>query len=412
MFHFTPPPSKSHTNRVLVLAALTEGETVIQNPAICDDTVYMIRALRKLGIKLFEEKNKIIVHGNGGKFKKQNLTLYCGNAGTTFRFLTALSILNEGRIIFTGSKRMLQRPIGELVEALKQLGVELESNDGFPPVVVRGRTFTPRKITINSKISSQFLSALLLIMPILGKDFEIDVTGDIPSKPYIRLTLQTLKNFGVNVKTKNLRSFYINKNLQLKPTKIIIESDASSSTYFFGSAAITNNFIKVYGLNRNTIQADIKFIKALEKMGCYVRWGNNYVILKGSKLKGITIDMNDAPDSVPALAVVSMFAKGRTKIKNIANLRYKESDRISALSNELKKLGVEVIEGEDFIEIFPDDNYTPATIETYNDHRIAMSFAIAKLRIPEIKIKNPDCVKKSFPNFWVEFNKLRDAFKL
>lgn len=412
MFVFTPPPSKSHTNRALVLAALTDGISVIKNYAICEDTIYMIRSLKKLGVKIIQKANELIVYGKGGNFNKKNVELFCGNAGTTFRFLTALSIFNSGEVTLTGSKRMLERPIGDLIEALSQLDIKIESNNGYPPVKVFGGYINPKPVKINAKKSSQFLSALLLIMPTLGKDFSIELENELPSLPYIKMTLQVLKDFGVKINHLEFRKFFLTKNLKLNPSKIIIESDTSSATYFFGSAAVLRKRIKVNGLRKDTNQADIKFVKVLKKMECDVKWGKDFVILTGKKLKGITIDMNDAPDSVPALAVVSLFANGKTLIKNIENLRYKESDRIQALANELSKLGARVRTGKDFIEINPIKNYNSAVIETYNDHRIAMSFAIAQLKIPEIKIKNPECVKKSFPDFWQEFNKMRVSYKL
>ncbi|NPV11859.1 MAG: 3-phosphoshikimate 1-carboxyvinyltransferase [Ignavibacteria bacterium] len=412
MFVFTPPPSKSHTNRALILAALTDGISIIKNHAVCEDTIYMIRALKKLGVKFEEKENELIVHGTGAKFNKKKVTLFCGNAGTTFRFLTALSIFNDGEVILTGSKRMLERPIGDLVDALKQLDVKVESNNGYPPVKIYGGSFKSTQIKINAKKSSQFLSALLLIMPVLGKDFIINLEGVLPSLPYVKMTIQTLKDFGTKIYHENFQRFYLKENLKLKSAKIIIESDASSATYFLGSAAVLRKSIKVNGLNKKSTQADIKFIHVLQKMGCKVEWGKNFVRLSGKKLKGISVDMNDAPDSVPALAVVSLFAEGKTLIRNIENLRYKESDRIQALANELSKLGAIVRTGDDFLEINPIKNYKPAVIKTYNDHRIAMSFAIAQLKIPEIQIKNPECVKKSFPNFWKEFNKMRVSYKL
>ncbi|MCX8057145.1 MAG: 3-phosphoshikimate 1-carboxyvinyltransferase [Ignavibacteria bacterium] len=412
MFVFTPPGSKSFANRALILASLTEGKSILKNFPFCEDTLYMIRALKKLGVKIEKKDDSLIVHGTEGKFNKDNLKIYCGNAGTTFRFLTALSILNEGEITLTGSKRMLQRPIGALADALKQLNVEIETQNGYPPVKIRGGNYEAKTITINSEISSQFLSALLLIMPILGKKFKIISENEIPSLPYVKLTLQLLEKFGVKINHDNYKKYFLEKDLKLKSAEIIIESDLSSSTYFLGSAAILKRTIKINGINIKTTQADVKFIKVLEKMGCVVEWNNDYVKLKGNNLKGISIDMHDAPDSVPTLAVVSLFAKGKTKIKNIKNLRYKESDRISALATEIKKLGAEVKEGEDFLEITPSNVYQPATIETYNDHRIAMSFALAQLMIPNLKIKNPECVKKSFPNFWFEFNKMRAAFNI
>lgn len=412
MFSFTPPGSKSHANRALILSALADGKSVLKNFPICEDTIYMLRALRKFGIKIIEDNNALIVHGNGGKLSKSDLKIYCGNAGTTFRFLTAFSILNDGNVTLTGSRRMLQRPIGDLVNALKQLKVSIGSDDGFPPVKISGGKFEPSVVRINSTISSQFLSALLLIMPALGKKYEIIVEDDTPSLPYVKLTLQVLKQFGIKIKHENFKRFFLEKDLKLKPVEIIIESDVSSATYFLGAAAVLRKTIRVNGIKRKSTQADIKFIKILEKMGCSVRWAKNHVVLKGNKLKGISVDMNDAPDSVPTLAVLSMFASGKTFIKNIKNLRYKESDRLSALANELKKLGTTVNEGEDYLEIIPSNSYRPTIIETYNDHRIAMSFAIAQLMIDEIQIKNPECVKKSFPNFWSELNKMRVSYKL
>lgn len=412
MFSFTPPGSKSHANRALILSALADGKSVLKNFPICEDTIYMLRALRKFGIKIIEENNALIVHGNGGKFSKSDLKIYCGNAGTTFRFLTALSILNDGNVTLTGSRRMLQRPIGDLVNALKQLKVSICSDNGFPPVKISRGRFEPSVVRINSKISSQFLSALLLIMPALGKKYEIIVEDDTPSLPYVKLTLQVLKQFGIKIKHENFKRFFLEKDLKLKPVEIIIESDVSSATYFLGAAAVLRKTIRVNGIKRKSTQADIKFIKILEKMGCSIRWAKNHVVLKGNKLKGISVDMNDAPDSVPTLAVLSMFASGKTFIKNIKNLRYKESDRLSALAKELRKLGTTVNEGEDYLEIIPSNSYRPALIETYNDHRIAMSFAIAQLMIDEIQIKNPECVKKSFPNFWSELNKMRVSYKL
>ncbi len=412
MFEFIPPGSKSHANRCLILAALADGKSFLRNFPFCEDTIYMIRGLRKLGVKIDIDGDNVIVNGNGGKFSKKKTKIYCGNAGTTFRFLTALSVLNHGEVIITGSKRMLQRPIGDLVEALKQLNVKIDSKNGFPPVKIAGGNFSPKKVIINPKISSQFLSALLLIMPVLGKDFTVESDNDLSSLPYVKMTLHTLNQFGVKVYQQNFKTFYLRSDLKLKPAEINIERDSSSATYFFGSAAVLKKSIKVYGINKNSLQADIKFIKILKRMGCTIRWGKNYVILTGKKLKGVSVDMNDAPDSVPALAVVSIFAEGKTLIKNIENLRYKESDRISALSTELKKIGVMVNQGKDFLEIIPSESYVPAEIETYNDHRLAMSFAIVQLKIPGIKIKNPECVKKSFTNFWSEFNKLREAYKI
>ncbi len=412
MFVLTPPPSKSLTNRAIILAALTNGKTIIENYSECDDTNYLTKALKKLGVSIIKNKHTLIINGTGGKFKKSNLTIYSGNAGTTLRFLTALSILIKGKITLTGSKRMLKRPIGELVDAIKQLGIDIKSNNGFPPVKVQGGKIKTNSIVISSEKSSQFISALLLILPAINEKIKITVKGKIPSIPYLKLTLDVLEKFGVKIHHINFRQFYLDETLQIKPTKIIIESDASSATYFLGAAAILKKEIEVIGINKNSKQADVKFIHVLEQMGCEIKWKENSIILKGKTLRGIEIDMNDAPDSVPTLAVVSLFAKGKTKITNIANLKFKESDRIEVLRKELSKLGAEVKAGNDFIEVEPKKTYKITRINSHNDHRIAMSFAMASIKLPGLQITNPNCIKKSFPNFWSEFNKMKLLYKL
>lgn len=412
MFVFNPPPSKSLTNRALILASLINGESLIHNYAKCEDTTYMIRGLRKLGVSIIEKENTLLVRGTGSGFNKNNIEIYCGNAGTTLRFLTALAILNSGTITLTGSKRMLSRPIGDLVDALNQLGILVESANGYPPVKIRGGEIKSNLIEISSTVSSQFISALLLILPAINRRVLIKVKGKIPSLPYINLTLDMIEKFGAKINQKNYKQFFNKKILLLKPAKIIIESDTTSATYFFGAAAIMKKKIRVTGINKNSKQADLKFINVLKKMGCNVVWEKDSVILQGKRLKGIEVDMNDAPDSVPTLSVVSLFAKGKTKITNIGNLKFKESNRIEVLKKELSKLGAGVITGDDFIEIHPATNYKSAIISPRNDHRIAMSFAIASIKVKGLRITNPNCVKKSFPDFWTEFNKMKKHFKL
>lgn len=417
MFTFVPPASKSLTNRALILASLANGKSIIHNFSNCDDTKYLIKGLRKLGVKIKIEDNTLLVEGNGGDFNKNNIEIYCGNAGTTFRFLAGLLVLNKGKVTLSGSKRMQQRPIEKLLHALEQIGANVETVNGFPPVTIDGGKLVGLKkqnniIYLDASISSQFLSSLLLILPVLPKDTKIVLTSDLPSKPYIKMTIDILKKFGVIIKNRNFKEFYLIKQSKIVPTEITIENDASSATYFLGAAAILKKSIKVIGLNKNSFQADLKFINVLEKMGCKVKWLDNSVILRGSRLKKLSVDMKNFPDSVPTLAVIAMFAEGKTKIRNIENLRYKESDRISDLARELRKVGAKVKEGKDFLEIIPSSNYNPAKIKTYKDHRLAMAFALASLKIGELKILDPSCVNKSFPEFWTEFNKMKEYYKL
>lgn len=417
MFTFVPPASKSLTNRALILASLANGKSIIHNFSNCDDTKYLIKGLRKLGVKIKIEDHTLLVEGNGGDFNKNNIEIYCGNAGTTFRFLAGLLVLNKGKVTLSGSKRMQQRPIEKLLHALEQIGANVETVNGFPPVTINGGKLVGLKkqnntIYLDASISSQFLSSLLLILPVLPKGTKIVLTSDLPSKPYIKMTIDIMKKFGVIIENRNFKEFFLIKQSKIVPTEITIENDASSATYFLGAAAILKKSIKVIGLNKNSFQADLKFINVLEKMGCKVKWLDNSVILRGSRLKKLSVDMKNFPDSVPTLAVIAMFAEGKTKIRNIENLRYKESDRISDLARELRKVGAKVKEGKDFLEIIPSSNYNPAKIQTYKDHRLAMAFALASLKIGELKILDPSCVNKSFPGFWTEFNKMKEYYKL
>ncbi|MBM4176423.1 MAG: 3-phosphoshikimate 1-carboxyvinyltransferase [Ignavibacteria bacterium] len=411
MYVFTPPPSKSLTNRALILAALAEGKSVIENFADCDDTKLMVKALRKLGIKIIKKNNVVEVIGLAGSFSRTGLTISCGNAGTTFRFLTALLALNNGTITLDGSKRMRQRPIGNLVKSLKQAGIRITSNKNFPPLKIYKSKVIGGRISINSSESSQFLSALLMILPFMRKNTEIHVEGELVSKPYVDMTLEMQKQFGVNVRNIEYKKFVLAEKNFYGATKITIEPDASSASYFFATAAVAKKKITIHGLTKESNQADIKFIGVLKRMGCKIEIRNSEIVLTGKRLKGISIDLNSSPDIVQTLAVTACFAKGKTKIRNVANLRLKETDRLKALSTELRKIGAYVNETEDGLEITP-GKLRAAEISTYNDHRMAMSFAIAKLVNPKIKILNKNCVKKSFPNFWNEFSNMKRIYKL
>ena len=399
------PPSKSYTNRALLIAALAKGKSIIKSPLFSDDTEYMISALNQFGVRTKRKSKDIIVYGTGGRLEHPKSQVFVGNAGTTMRFLTTLSCLIDGQTILTGEKRMHQRPIKDLLDALQQLGARSESNNGFPPVKIYGGTFNGGNIKLKGNISSQYLSSILMCSPYAKHDTTINITGGMTSKPYVDVTLDIMKDFGVSVKNINYKKFAIKSGQFYRSRNYTIEGDASNASYFFAAAAITKGRIKVKNINPNSKQGDIKFVDLLKKMGCKVKKGIGFVEIQGNSLKGIDVDMNNMPDVVPTLAVTSLFSDSTTRIRNVLNLRIKETDRLRALEIELRKLGGDVKESEDGITI-KRRRLHKAIIETYNDHRMAMSFAVAGLAISGVRIKNPACVKKSFPDFWKKFEQL------
>jgi 3-phosphoshikimate 1-carboxyvinyltransferase len=398
------PTSKSLTNRALITAALAMGVSKIINPSQADDCRLMVDALRKFGIIIEEYKSYLTVHGISGKLTAPESEIYVGNAGTTMRFLTGLAAITEGTTRLVGNERMNQRPLCDLLSALGQMGVKYESERGYPPLTVHGRKLKGGTIKIDGTRSSQFISSLLLVAPYADSDVTLELAGGMVSRPYIDLTLDVMRKFGVEV-TESGNSFYIPTARKYLSNEYIIEADASSASYFFAAAAITGGSVLVRNLSLNSEQGDIKFLNILQQMGCKATADNEGVKVTGGNLSAISVDMNEMPDMVPTLAVIALFAEGKTSIKNVKHLRYKESDRLKALATELQKLGAEITEYDDGIEILPKEKYIGAEIETYDDHRIAMSFAIAGLKINGIKIQNPGCVKKSFPKFWDEFEK-------
>jgi 3-phosphoshikimate 1-carboxyvinyltransferase len=399
------PASKSYTNRALIIAALADGKSTLKNPLVSDDTKFMVAALKELGVNIKQEKGKITVKGNGGRFGEAKKELFVGNAGTAMRFLTGAAALAGGTTTITGNDRMKRRPIEDLLDGLRQLGVVCNSADGFPPVKVSGHTLRGGTIKMKGNKSSQYFTSIMMISPYAKEDVVISVDGELTSKSYIDITIDVMKKFAVGVDNNNYKKFTVPVGAY-KPCDYQIEGDASSASYFFGAAAITGGKVKVNNLNPKSAQGDINFPSVLKKMGCKVKTGKDFISLEGGKLKGIEVDMNLMPDTVQTLAVVALFAKGKTKIKNISNLRIKETDRIAALASELKKLGAKVDTKKDSITITPAPEYNPAEIETYDDHRMAMSFSLAGLKIQGIKIKNPGCVSKSFPDYWNKFNEL------
>lgn len=398
------PPSKSYTQRALIIASLARGKSVVKNPLFSDDTAYMVSALKQFGIDIVKKGGDLVVYGTGGNLKSPDKPIFVGNAGTAMRFLSAFASLAKGETTITGDKRMQQRPIQDLLDALQQLGVKSESLNGCPPIKIYGN-FVGENAKLRGNISSQYLSSILMCAPYAKKAVTINIAGNLTSKPYIDITLDVMKNFGVGVKNQNYKRFTIKNTKKYEPRTYKIEGDASSASYFFAAAAITRGRVMVKNINPSSKQGDIKFLEILKRMGCGVRKGKDFVEVKGESLKGIDVEMSNMPDIVPTLAVTSVFADGPTIIRNVANLKYKETDRLKALAFELRKIGANVEERQGGLAI-KRKRLQKAVIETYNDHRMAMSFAIAGLAVNGIRIKNPNCVAKSFPDFWEKFNLL------
>ncbi|MEC7641083.1 MAG: 3-phosphoshikimate 1-carboxyvinyltransferase [Nitrospinota bacterium] len=401
------PPSKSYTNRALIVAALANGESQLQNPLVSEDTKYMGLALRQFGLVVDQRENEFIVRGRNGRIYAPKEKIYVGNAGTTMRFLTTFSALALGETRLTGDTRMDERPIEDLLVCLRDMGVRAESvnHNQCPPVSVHGGPVPGGLVTLAGDKSSQYLTSLLLCAPYFQKSSTIGIRGELTSKSYVDITLDIMKTFGVTVQNYNYERFRIQVEQRYQPQVYLIEGDASSASYFFAAAAICGGEVCVTGLNSDSVQGDIHFVDVLEKMGCGVEKTKEQIKIKGNLLRGITVNMNTMPDTVQTLAVTALFAKGETVIHDIGNLRIKETDRIAALASELKRLGAEVEAGSDFIKIKP-GTYHAAEVDTYNDHRMAMSFSLAGLKIPGIKIKNPECVEKSFPDYFDRFKSL------
>lgn len=403
------PGSKSITNRALLIAALAHGKSVLKNCLSSDDTVYMQKALSKLGIEISKKKNDFVVKSKGqlGPCKSP---LFLGNAGTAVRFLTAACTLGTAPYTITGDANMQKRPIFPLIEALKSSGLEISAHNGCPPVQILAGQFTGGKITIDGSLSSQFISALLMIAPRATKyNTEIIIKNDLTSKPYIDVTLNIMKQFGIKVKNNNYKSFTIQKNQKYQAQNFTVEGDYSSASYFAAIALINNIKITLKNLTQDSAQGDKRFLDLIKKMGGQISWTKNKVSIQGTgKIKNVgEIDMNDIPDMVPTMAILAAVTEGKTKIVNVANLRIKETDRLQALENELQKIGVKAKAGKDSLSIWGNPHsLQAATISTYHDHRIAMSFACLATIIPGLKIANPDCVKKSYPRFWLDLQKL------
>jgi len=405
------PGSKSLTNRALLIAALADGETRLTNALFSDDSKYFANALKTIGfdIRLDEVNHVMTVHGLGGRIPSSKAELFIGNAGTAARFLSAFLTLGNGEYILDGEPRMRERPIGDLVEALTQLGAKLEATNKCPPVKISASGLPGGKTKIAGNISSQFLSALLMVSPYAKSSIEIELDTELNSKPYVDMTLSIMEEFGVQVERRDYSKFTIHPSSFFPLSSYLIESDASSASYFFAAPAICGGTVKVENISQKSLQGDIHFLEFLSQMGCAVEEINNTITIhrpEGLSVVGIDVDMRDIPDIAQTLAAIAPFAKSPTRIRGIASARVKETDRVSATCTELKRLGVQVEEHEDGMTIYPCSTFKPATIQTYNDHRMAMAFSLIGLRFDGVTIENPSCVSKTFPNYFEILNTL------
>jgi 3-phosphoshikimate 1-carboxyvinyltransferase len=400
------PGSKSISNRVLLLAALARGNTRVRGLLDADDTQVMLEALARLGVEVERTPEGVTVHGVAGKFPVKSADLALGNAGTAFRPLTAVLALAGGEYRLSGSLRMHERPIGDLVDALRRIGARIEylGKGGFPPLVLSaGKIRSGEKVRVRGDVSSQYLSALLMALPMAGAVTEIEVEGELISRPYVEITLNLMRRFGAHVAHEGWKRFTVLARGYVSPGEIRVEGDASSASYFLAAGAIGGGPVRVEGVGRSSIQGDVRFTEVLEKMGARISMGDDWIESSAparGKLKAIDADLNHIPDAAMTAAVAALFAEGQSTIRNIASWRVKETDRIAAMATELRKLGATVEEGADTLRITPPAVLKPATIATYDDHRMAMSFSLAALGGVRVRINDPDCVVKTFPEYF------------
>ncbi|MCK6540438.1 MAG: 3-phosphoshikimate 1-carboxyvinyltransferase [Anaerolineales bacterium] len=412
------PGSKSLTNRALLIAALARGKTRLTNALFSDDSLYFAKALQTLGfeVQLDEPSRQMTVTGLGGRIPATKAELYIGNAGTAARFLTAFLTLGHGEYLLDGDPRMRERPIGDLVQALKQLGCDVQplekvesAESVCPPLKIIAHGLPGGTVTIAGNISSQYVSALLMIAPYAQAPIEIELTTELNSKPYVDMTIAIMRDFGVDVKRNGYTSFAIPLSTYHLPLSTShfplptypIESDASAASYFFAAPAICGGTVRVENISRSTKQGDIAFLNILEQIGCTIQETDNCLLVTGrSLLRGIDVNLRDIPDTAQTLAVIAPFASSPTRIRGIASARFKETDRIHATCTELQRLGVHVEEHADGMTIYPCQTFKPSTVHTYNDHRMAMAFSLIGLQVDGIVIENPSCVSKTFPNFF------------
>lgn len=403
------PGSKSLSNRALLLAALAKGETHLTNLLDSEDIHHMLNALTHLNVsyRLSSCKTQCWVTGNAGVFSvAKPVSLFLGNAGTAMRPLCAALACSQGEFELTGEPRMEERPIGALVDSMRQAGAKIDylKNTGFPPLKIQGQTIQGGKVSVDGSVSSQFLTALLMSAPLFEQDTSIQIVGELVSKPYIDITLHTMAKFGIEVENRQYQEFVVKGKQQYQsPGHFMVEGDASSASYFLAAGAIKGGTVRVTGIGKNSIQGDIRFAEVLEKMGAKVNWQDEFVEVTSAPLTAVDLDMNHIPDAAMTIATTALFAKGTTSIRNIYNWRVKETDRLAAMSCELRKVGALVDEGEDYISITPPKQIIHASIDTYNDHRIAMCFSLVALSDTAVTINDPACTAKTFPDYFKRF---------
>ena len=402
------PGSKSLSNRLLLLSSLARGATEVRNLLESDDTRHMTAALQSLGVSLsfYDEGTKCLVESAGGPFAVREADLFLGNAGTAIRPLCAALCLGSGVFTLTGEPRMLERPIAHLVDALRQLGANIEylKVEGYPPLKINAAGLKGGRVSIKGNVSSQYLTSLLLASPLAQQDMLIEIEGELVSKPYIDMTIDVMRRFGVVAENSDYRFFRVPGGQTYEsPGWALVEGDASSATYFLSAAAIRGGTVRVNGVGADSIQGDIQHADVLERMGAVVRRGPDWIEVSRGELHGLDLDLNHIPDAAMTVAVTALFAQGKTVIRNIHNWRVKETDRLSAMATELRKVGGQVVEGPDYLEITPPEEISTASIDTYNDHRMAMSFSLASLGNSEITIMDPGCVSKTFPEYFDQF---------
>ncbi|WP_090829264.1 3-phosphoshikimate 1-carboxyvinyltransferase [Nitrosovibrio tenuis] len=413
------PGSKSISNRILLLAALADGFTDIRDLLLSDDTARMLDALGGLGVGIVQaDGNHYCIRGVAGRFPLRfpvgEADLFLGNAGTAFRPLTAILALAQGNYRLSGVPRMHERPIGDLVDALRQLGADITylDKEGFPPLQIKPARIHPNAITVKGDVSSQFLTGLLMALPlsasVAGEKPSITVVGELISQPYIELTIALMARFGVKVERDEWRRFTLRAGQSYRsPGEIFVEGDASSASYFLAAGVIGTGPVRVEGIGQGSLQGDLRFVDVLQEMGADIRLGNNWIEARAPRsgyLRPVNLDCNHIPDAAMTLAVAALFARGTTILRNIASWRVKETDRLAAMAKELRKLGASVEEGRDFLRITPPAGglIAHSAIDTYEDHRMAMCFSLASLGAA-VRINNPDCVSKTFPDYFEKF---------
>ncbi|RUO31709.1 3-phosphoshikimate 1-carboxyvinyltransferase [Aliidiomarina sedimenti] len=408
------PGSKSMANRALLLSALASGTTRLRNMLDSDDTRYMRRALIQLGVGLREQtldgELVIEVDGLGRLFQcSESQQLHLGNAGTAMRPLAAALAFSQGDYVLTGDKRMFERPIGPLIEALTAMGADIEyqQNEGYPPLLVHGQAFSGGSVCIDGSLSSQFITALLMVLPFNQVATHVTLTGELVSLPYIELTLAMMERFGVVVERISDREFMVPATGGYQSSgEFLIEGDASSASYFLAAAAIAGGTVRVEGTGQKSLQGDIAFASVLQQMGAKVTWGDDFIEVEKGRLEGGQFDLNAIPDAAMTIATTALFAAGATEIRNVYNWRLKETDRLAAMATELRKTGAEVEEGEDYLRIVPPTTIKHAQIATYDDHRMAMCFALLAFAPAGVEIEDPACCAKTYPDFFQDFAKI------